>query len=158
MERKLVRNPVLAEKYKNTIQEYLDRVHAQKLTTDQATNCTDITNYIPHHCVYSKSKPDKIRVVFDAGAKCNNTSLNEHLLKGPDLLNKLVSILMRFRLGEFAVVGDIEQMFHQVKVRETDRDTLRFVWRESPNQNISDFQMSTHLFGKTDSPCCANYA
>ena len=78
-------------------------------------------NYIPHHCVFSKGKPDKIRVVFDAGAKYNNNSLSEHLLKGPDLLNNLVSILIRFCLGEFAVVGDIEQMFHQVKVRETDR-------------------------------------
>ena len=46
LERKLVRNPVLTEKYKNTIQEYLDRVYAQKLTTDQATNCNGITNYI----------------------------------------------------------------------------------------------------------------
>ena len=78
-------------------------------------------NYIPHHCVFSKGKHDKIHVVFDAGAKYNNTSLSEHLLKGPDLLNNLVSILIRFCLGEFAVVGDIEQMFHQVKVRETDR-------------------------------------
>ena len=48
-------------------------------------------------------------------------------------------------------------MFHQVKVRETDRDALRFVWRESPDQNISDFQMPTHLSGKIDSPCCAKY-
>ena len=63
---------------------------------------------------------------------------------------------MRFGLGEFAVVGDIEQILHQVKVRETDRDALHFVWRESPDQNISDFQMPTHLFGKIDSPCCSN--
>ena len=65
---------------------------------------------------------------------------------------------MRFCLGELAVVGDIEQMFHKMKVRETDRDALRFVWREPPDQNISEFQMTTHLFGKTDSPCRANFA
>ena len=46
---------------------------------------------------------------------------------------------MRFCLVEFAVVGVIEQMFDQVKIRETDRDTLHFVWRESPDQKISDF-------------------
>ena len=55
-----------------------------------------------HHCVSSKDKPGKIRVVFDAGAKYDNTNLNEHLLKEPDLLNKLVSILMRFGRREFA--------------------------------------------------------
>ena len=65
---------------------------------------------------------------------------------------------MRFCLGEFVVVGDIEQMFHQVKVRETHRDALRFSWRESSDQNISDFQMTKHLLGKIDSPCCGNYA
>ena len=61
-------------------------------------------------------------------------------------------------MGEFAVVGDIEQMFHRLKVRETDRDALRFTWWESPDKNISDFQMTTDLFGKIDSPCCVNYA
>ena len=64
---------------------------------------------------------------------------------------------MPFHFGEFAVVGDMEQMFHQVKVRETDRDASRFAWKESPGQN-SDFQMSPHLFGKINSPYCANYA
>ena len=69
------RDPVLAEKYKNTIQEYLDRGYAQKPTTDQGSvlnlylNCTGITKYMPHLCVSSKSKPDKICVVFNAGAK-----------------------------------------------------------------------------------------
>ena len=40
---------------------------------------------------------------------------------------------MRLRFGEFAVGGDIEQMFYQVKVRETDRGALRFICRESPD-------------------------
>ena len=158
MEKKLVRNPVLAEKCKNAIQENLDCGCAQKLTTNQVTNCTGITNYIPHLCVSSKCNLDKIRLVFDAGAKYNKTSLNEHLLKRPDLLNNFVSVLMPFHFGEFAVVGDMEQLFHQVKVRETDRDASRFAWKESPGQNISDFQMSPHLFGKINSPYCANYA
>ena len=118
MERKLVRNPVLAEKYKN-------------ITTEQATNCTGITHDIAHHFVSSKSKPDKINVVFDAGPKYS-TSLNEHLLKRPDLLNNLVSVLMRFRLGEFTVVGDREEMFHKVNVRETYRDTLYVLYGENP--------------------------
>ena len=81
-------------------------------------------NYIPHHSVSSKSKPDKIRVVFDLGAKYNKTSLNEYPLKGPDLLDNLVSILLRFRLGEFPVADDVERMFHKVKVRETSRERV----------------------------------
>ena len=71
---------------------YLDQGYAEKLTTDQATICTGITNYIPHHCVSSKSKPDKIHVEFDASVKYNKSILHEHLLKVPDFSNNLVLV------------------------------------------------------------------
>ena len=96
-------------------------------------------------------------MVYDAEAKYRNCSLNDHLLKGPDLLNNLVSIVIRFRLGQFAVTSDIEQMFHQVRVREEDRDALRFLWRENPNDYIDDYNRNVHLFGKNGSTCVVNF-
>ena len=60
-----------------------------------------------------------MRVVFDAGAKFQSTSLNQNLFKGPDLLNSLIRVLIRFRKEEFALCGDIEQMFHQIRVLYT---------------------------------------
>ena len=50
------------------------------------------------------------------------------------------------------MLGDIEQIIYQVKVKSTDRDTLRFLWRDSPDKAIKDCQMTTYLFGKTDPP------
>ena len=50
------------------------------------------------------NKPSKIRVEFDAGARYKNTSLNENLPKGPDLLNNPVGILLRFRKGRDCVM------------------------------------------------------
>ena len=61
-------------------------------------------------------------------------------------------------MGKFVVVGDREQMFHPIKVREVERDALRFIWRKLPDSDISDYQMTLYLFGKVDSPCCANFA
>ncbi|XP_057308490.1 uncharacterized protein LOC130646338 [Hydractinia symbiolongicarpus] len=55
-------------------------------------------------------------------------------------------------------MADIEKMFHQVKVSRIEQDALRFVCRENTSDNIDDFAMQVHLFGKVDSPCCANYA
>ena len=72
-------------------------------------------------------KPGKIYIVYDAGAKCQNTSLNENLLKGPDLLNNLVGVLLRFREGKFCTMADIKKMFHQVMVDLRDGDALRFI-------------------------------
>ena len=44
------------------------------------------------------NKPGKLRLVFDAAAVANGSSLNDHLIPGPDLLNYLVSVL--FKLPE----------------------------------------------------------
>ena len=79
------------------------------------------------------------------------------MLKGPDLLNNLVSIVICFRLGQFAVTSDIKPMFHQVRVGEEDRHALRFLGWENPNDCINDYKMNVHLFGKNDSPCVVNF-
>ena len=51
-----------------------------------------------------------MRVVFNAGAKFQSPSLNENLFKGPDLLNSLIGVLIRFGKEEFALCGDIKQI------------------------------------------------
>ena len=136
LEKRLARNKDLKTKYHKTVKQYIDNNHATKippkdLTPEKASN-TPTINYIPHHDVLNQHKSDKVRVVYDATAKYRNYSLNDHLLKGADLLNNLVSIITRFRLGQFAVTGDIEQMFQQVRVREEDLDALRFCGGKIP--------------------------
>lgn len=95
---------------------------------------------------------------LDAAAKYKGISLNDNLLPGPDVLNNLVSVLLTFRTNRYAIMTDIENMFHQVKVSRIEQDALRFVWREKTGDNIDDFAMQVHLIDKVDSPCCANYA
>ena len=94
----------------------------------------------------------------DAAAKYCGTSLNENLLKGPDLLSILIGIILRFRINEFAVMGDIEQMFRQVYVPTTDREALQFLWRDNAKHPIEDYIMNVHLFGKKDLTCCSQWA
>ena len=60
--------------------------------------------YLPHHGVVHPQK-DKLRVVYDCSAKYQGTSLNQELLKGPDLANNLVGVLTRFREGKVAPHG-----------------------------------------------------
>ena len=60
-------------------------------------------------------------------------------------------------MGQYAVITDIEQVFHQLKVIESDQDALRFLWRTTKFENPVDYVMIVHLFGKNDSPCVANY-
>ena len=71
-------------------------------------------------------------------AKSQSTSLNENLLKGPDLLNNLVGFLLRFCQGKFCTMADIDKMFHQLMVNQRDRDTLRFIWRSNRDENFQN--------------------
>ena len=112
----------MKEKYVQTINEYVkDGLASPKAEVEKESR--KIVNDIPHQAVINVNKPGKIPVVFNAGASYKNTSLNENLQKGPDLLNNLVRILLRFRKGRYCVMADIEKMFHQVLVREQDRST-----------------------------------
>ena len=69
----------------------------------------------------------------------------------------MVRILLRFRRDKFAAMMDIEQMYHQIKVKESDQDASLFVWRNTPEEEIDDYKMTVHIFGKIDSPCIANW-
>ena len=114
LERKFKRDPFLAAKHKQTINEYINKGYAKKLTEKESKTLTSITNYVPHHGVTNVNKTGKVRVVYDAAAEFNKTSLNKNLLKGPDLLNNLIGILLRFSRERYAVMADIEQMFYQI--------------------------------------------
>jgi Pao retrotransposon peptidase len=59
-----------------------------------------------------------------------------------------------------AIMADIESMFYQVSVPESQRSFLRFVWWPDGNTDVQleDYQMTVHLFGATSSPSCANFA
>lgn len=102
----------------------------------------------------------KVREVYNCAAKSSGTSLNDQLLKGPDLMNDLLGVLLRFRQNKVALVADVEAMLHQVRVIESDRDVLRFLWWKGGDLSKSpeEYRMCVHLFGATSSPCCAGKA
>lgn len=85
-------------------------------------------------------------MVFDSSAKFNNVSLNDVLLKGPDITNNLQGILLRFGREEIAVIGDVEQMFYTFKVKIDHRDYLRFLWHPKNNLDLPLKEYSTGVF------------
>ena len=100
------------------------------------------------------NKPGKVRVVFEALETYNSTSLNKSLLKGPDLLNNLVEVFTCFRIRRYAVMDNIEQIFHQILI---ENDVLRFLWRDNYGDPIEDYCINVHLFGRIDFLCIENW-
>lgn len=135
----------------------ISRGDTEKVPEDETANIP--AWYIPHHGIYHPQKPGKICVVFDCSSKYQETSLNDHLLTGPDLTNTLVGVLCRFRKGSIPVMCDVECMFHQFHVKKEDQDYLRFLWWENGNLQAkpSIYRMRVYLFGAASSPGCANF-
>ena len=95
--------------------------------------------YIPHKAVIRENAAStKMRIVYDASARAKDTapSLNECLETGPPLQNQIWRVLVHGRFHAVAIAGDIRKAFLQVRIREEDRDALRFHWidRENPEK------------------------
>ena len=121
--KKLQGDSELFAKYKAKIDGYLqqDPPYARKMDPDEVYKTTSKTWTLPTFPVYHPRKPETPRVVMDAAAEFHGVSLNKELVTGPDLMNLLVGVLMRFRSGEIAVAADIEAMFSQFTSLSVER-------------------------------------
>ncbi|XP_026739836.1 uncharacterized protein LOC113502195 [Trichoplusia ni] len=154
IEKKLDREEDVKEYYEKQIQTLIENGYAEKAPV---TTTKGKTFYLPHFAVIHPVKR-KPRIVFDAAAKYEGRSLNDALLAGPDLLQSLFGVLLRFREGPVAVMADIQDMFLRVKVKEDDRDCLRFLWRGSRRTGKpEEYRMSSIIFGAASSPATAIY-
>ena len=117
LEHRLGKDVELKERYSKTIHE--DHSKGYIANVDKA-DCFKVSNarewYLPHYPVVNPHKLCKVRRVLNGTTKFQGHSLNNSLLTGPDLLQSLIHILIRFRQYLYAVSADIEGMFLQVGV------------------------------------------
>ncbi|XP_030843375.1 uncharacterized protein LOC580152 [Strongylocentrotus purpuratus] len=154
-ERKLRKNPEHTEAYKSKIQEMTEMGFAKKLEKDEMTTYKGPVHYISHHAVIrpdNKSTP--LRIVFNSSAIYKGHCLNEYWKKGPDLLNNLFGVLLRFREHPVAICADISKMYHRILIPERDQHVHRFLWRDMNQEKESDvYMMKVVTFG--DKPAAA---
>ena len=116
------RDITLNENYAYTIREDLEKGYL--ITVPDAHKVeqrSDKEWCLPHHLIINPNKPGKVIRVLNGAAKFHGTSLNKSLLTGPDQLQNLIHVLLRFRQHQFAVYADIEGMFLQVGVPDCDQ-------------------------------------
>ena len=159
LKRKLSRNEKLHQEYAKGMEDLMSQGYAVPVPEQDIARDDGKVWYLPHHPVVNPNK-EKIRIVFDCAAEYRGQSLNNEVLQGPDLSNKLIGVLTRFRLYPVAIMADIQAMFHQVRVMQEDQDVLRFLWWPEGDLDKSPerYKMTVHLFGGTWSPSCCTYA
>ncbi|XP_066596913.1 uncharacterized protein [Prorops nasuta] len=150
VERKLNRDSNLKAEYTRVLEEYIDLGHMSLVKKPD-----DTKYYMPHHAVIKEnSNTTRVRVVFDASAKTDRGfSLNGILMTGPTIQDKLFLHLLRFRKHKYVLNADIEKMYRQVWVSESDRCYQRILWRQ--NNKIQTFELKTLTFGVASSPFLA---
>ena len=152
------RKPEMKADYLEFMGKIIEKGHASPVPWDDAPPHPGRSWYLLHFATYHNTK-HTIRVVFDSSCEFGGVSLNKVLLPGPDLMNKLTSVLMHFRKETVAVMCDVEQMFHSFHVDPQHRDFFHFLWFEGndPSKPIMKYGMNVHLFGNGPSPAVATY-
>jgi hypothetical protein len=153
----LNKNTKLKEEVHKKIEENVSKGYAEKLSYEEAQVKHPRTWYLPVFAVANHHKPNKVRIVYDAAAKTNGVCLNDFLMKGPDLLVPLTSVLSKHREGAVAVSADIQEMFHRILVRKEDQESQRFLWRKSENHAPETHKMRVMTFGASCSPRSAQF-
>ncbi|XP_055604258.1 uncharacterized protein LOC129752511 [Uranotaenia lowii] len=158
LEKRFSSNPELHSKVCKQIVDYLQKGYAHVASADEISSTEPHKVwYLPLNAITSKSKPGKIRLVWDAAAQVNGTSLNSQLLKGPDMLVSLPAVINRFRERRVAFGADIMEMYHQLRIRNEDKQFQRFLFRKNPSEPVQIYVMDVATFGATCSPCSAQY-
>lgn len=157
LENKFKKQPQYHSDYNKFISEYEELGHMSKFSFDPNHNHSNSHYFLPHHGVFKNSSTTtKLRVVFDGSCKSDSTiSLNDTLFVGPTLQSDLFSILSRFRLHQYVLTADIEKMYRQVLVRESDRNFQCIIYRQSPNRDLQYYKLNTVTYGTSSAPYLA---
>ena len=142
----LHRKPELAEFYIQKMDELKEKY--LEVVPDEEIKHPDIAGlmwYLIHFCTL-QIKP---RVVYDGPAVYQGCSLNACLYQGPDNLQQLGDVLVRFRQHKIAFVCDIKEMFLQFEIPAHQRDLLRILWFENNDLNgrILTFRLKRLPYG-----------
>ena len=145
-----MRNPELKQTLVGTFKELIDEQWIEPVDVD----CDQPGWYLPSFVI----KTTKPRVVYDGSAVFDGMSLNQVVLAGENLLNNLVELLIRFRLGKFACVADLSKCFFLVKIPPDQRDLFRLIWFKDSKMLSDDVQVyrfTRHVWGINSCPFVA---
>ena len=112
-------------KYDRVIKDQHDKGIIETVDqSDKVWPCHQI-HYLPHHCVVREDKSaTKLRIVYNASARENETTLNDCLHTGQPLASDILDMLIRFKLQSIALIADIEKSFFMIAVKKEDRDAF----------------------------------
>ena len=100
-------------------------------------NCTSAWVFPCKFAAYfPKNTSGRLLLVFGASRSSSGPTLNDCLYSGPNNIEKIVDILIRFRLNYIDILGDIQQAFLNIEISTQHIDFLRFFWYDFHNTDV----------------------
>ena len=97
-----------------------------------------------------------LRIIFNSSASYQGNTLNDYWFKGPDILNNLFGVVIRFRENPHAICGDIAKMYHMILIPLEDQHVHRFLWRNfEVNCEPDQFVKTVLTYGDLPAPMMA---
>ena len=146
VERDLLRDNMY-EAYNEQIRDQLKSGVAVRLTEDELKSWTGPCNYITHHYVLKDSASTPVRVVSNSSFNNCGVSLNSCLAAGPNSLNPMLDVMLRYRCRPVGVQFDMAKAYNTLRTGPVERNVRRFVWRFSPADEWQDFALDRVHFG-----------
>lgn len=158
-EKRLEREPEWKAAYREQIHDMISRGAAVKVTQEEIDNWKGSKWYISHLVApnpHSTTTP--VRIVWNSSQEFKGISLNDLLYKGPDVLNQIRGVLLRFRTGLYAALGDVKKMYNSVWLEDKEVHLHRFLWRDDPEKIIEVFAVVRVNIGDKPAGCIAQVA
>ena len=144
LEKRLQKSETASDCYRKQFKDFIDRGVWREISQDEIVKYDGPVHYTTHHEVFNEgSASTPVRIVSNSSLKYEGVSHNDILMKGPNCLNDLYSIVLRFRVHPIAIVGDISKMYHSVATTEKEKHLRRVLWRdmqlsESPKTYVTE--------------------
>ena len=134
---RLDKNENLMTEYDKIIKQYINDGIVEPVRSTTTSYDLGSVHCLPHRAVVRQNRDTtKVRIIFDAAVHVDNEpSLNDVLYSGLCMCPLLHDILIRFRIGKFGIVADVQQEFLIIEIDENHRHFLRFIWFDNVLSN-----------------------
>ena len=143
----------LKEFYTDKMQDMQTKIYMREVPTAPRNQPNVV--YLYHF----PTRQTKRRIVLDAAASDTGPSFNSRIMQGPDMMQPLVDVILRFRQDDIGFMCDIKEMFHQVRLPADNKVSLRILWYKDHDidKPLQDYEITVHPFGLKSSPAAANF-
>ena len=159
-EARLNKSETKAAQFREQFDDYVKRGVFRKLSDEEMAAHTGPVFYVTYHEVEKEdSTSTPLRIVMNSSLKYKGKSLNDILMKGPNTLNDLFTIQLKFRCHIVPMILDIKKMYHSIKTTDQELHLRRIAYRDlDPSKPVETYGITRVNFGDRSAAAIASVA